>query len=94
MTARYDCRAPGCDWFLNLVATTSSTDSVAEIPTWQPPARGFASGSYGAVLTDEQVIAAHMATHTDAEQAGRMPSREQLEMAAAPTTPQPEERVP
>lgn len=75
MSARYFCRASGCGWFLNLVATTSSTDRIAEILGQQPPARGFASGSYGAVLTDEQVIAAHAATHPGGEWPDRMPSR-------------------
>lgn len=79
MTIRHYCRAPMCFWFHSPVASPFLPTGTADVPPWCTPTWASIPQSYGALLTDVQVIDAHMATHSVAERTGRMPSRAEVE---------------
>lgn len=68
-----------CFWFHAPVASPFTPGSTADVPPWCTSTWASIPQGYGAPLTVEQVIAAHVATHTAAERTGRMPSRAEVE---------------
>lgn len=95
MVIRHPCPASMCGWFHQAVATTFTPDPVADVPPWCLPTWAVVPPGYGHPLTDTQIIAAHVATHTDAERTGRMPSRAEIESTLTNIiSPQLEESAP
>lgn len=78
------CPVDGCPWFHDAVATPPPPDFDPDVPPWCLSTWAVVPSGYGAPLTDAEVVGAHVATHTDAERSGRMPSRAEVEALGAP----------